>query len=103
MAPRTTSTGTKPWPRATGSRLPVRRHQNSETTRREAPLGGPIWKNHTFFFMNYEQQNYRQALTAPGTTPSARLGLRSHRSNGQRWRASKSARSDADQYSLAGQ
>jgi hypothetical protein len=34
-------------------------------------LGGPIWKNHTFFFMNYEQQNYRQALTSPGTTPSA--------------------------------
>jgi hypothetical protein len=34
-------------------------------------VGGPIVKNHTFFFMNYEQQNYRQALTAPGTTPSA--------------------------------
>ena len=34
-------------------------------------LGGPIWKNHTFFFMNYEQQNYKQALTAVGTTPSA--------------------------------
>jgi hypothetical protein len=34
-------------------------------------LGGPIVKNHTFFFFNYEQQNYRQALTAPGTTPSA--------------------------------
>ncbi|MFZ0590958.1 MAG: carboxypeptidase-like regulatory domain-containing protein, partial [Bryobacteraceae bacterium] len=34
-------------------------------------LGGPIVKNHTFFFMNYEQQNYRQALSAPGTTPSA--------------------------------
>jgi Carboxypeptidase regulatory-like domain len=34
-------------------------------------LGGPIWRNHTFFFMNYEQQNYRQALSAPGTTPSA--------------------------------
>jgi hypothetical protein len=33
-------------------------------------LGGPIVKNHTFYFMNYEQQNYRQALTAPGTTPS---------------------------------
>jgi hypothetical protein len=33
-------------------------------------LGGPIVRNHTFFFMNYEQQNYRQALTAPGTTPS---------------------------------
>lgn len=34
-------------------------------------VGGPIVKNHTFFFINYEQQNYRQALTAPGTTPSA--------------------------------
>ena len=34
-------------------------------------LGGPIVKNHTFYFMNYEQQNYKQALTAPGTTPSA--------------------------------
>ena len=34
-------------------------------------LGGPIWKNHTFFFMNYEQQNYKQALTAVGTTPSS--------------------------------
>ncbi len=34
-------------------------------------LGGPILKNRTFFFMNYEQQNYKQALTAPGTTPSA--------------------------------
>jgi len=34
-------------------------------------LGGPIWRNHTFFFMNYEQQNYREALTAVGTTPSA--------------------------------
>ena len=34
-------------------------------------LGGPIVKNNTFFFMNYEQQNYRQALSAPGTTPSA--------------------------------
>ena len=33
-------------------------------------LGGPIVRNHTFFFMNYEQQNYRQALSAPGTTPS---------------------------------
>ncbi|HXW89725.1 MAG TPA: carboxypeptidase regulatory-like domain-containing protein [Terriglobales bacterium] len=33
-------------------------------------LGGPIWRNHTFFFINYEQQNYKQALTAPGTTPS---------------------------------
>jgi len=34
-------------------------------------LGGPIVKNHTFFFFNYEQQNYRESLTAVGTTPSA--------------------------------
>ena len=34
-------------------------------------LGGPIVKNHTFFFMDYEQQNYKEALTAVGTTPSA--------------------------------
>ncbi|MGA3042257.1 MAG: TonB-dependent receptor, partial [Bryobacteraceae bacterium] len=34
-------------------------------------LGGPILRNNTFFFVNYEQQNYKQALTAPGTTPSA--------------------------------
>ncbi|MGA2590540.1 MAG: hypothetical protein ABSH32_11530 [Bryobacteraceae bacterium] len=34
-------------------------------------LGGPIVKNNTFFFVNYEQQNYEQALSAPGTTPSA--------------------------------
>jgi hypothetical protein len=34
-------------------------------------LGGPIVRNHTFFFMDYEQQNYREALTAVGTTPSA--------------------------------
>ena len=34
-------------------------------------LGGPIVKNHTFFFMDYEEQKYKEALTAPGTTPSA--------------------------------
>jgi hypothetical protein len=33
-------------------------------------LGGPIVKNNTFFFMDYEEQLYKQALTAPGTTPS---------------------------------
>jgi hypothetical protein len=34
-------------------------------------LGGPIWKNRTFFFLTYEQQNYVAAQTAEGTTPSA--------------------------------
>jgi hypothetical protein len=33
-------------------------------------LGGPIWKNHTFFFLTYEQQNYVAGQTAEGTTPS---------------------------------
>ncbi len=33
-------------------------------------LGGPIWKNHTFFFLTYEQQNYVAGNTAEGTTPS---------------------------------
>ncbi len=34
-------------------------------------LGGPIWHNHTFFFLTYEQQNYVAGNTAQGTTPSA--------------------------------
>lgn len=33
-------------------------------------LGGPIWRNHTFFFLTYEQQNYVAGNTAQGTTPS---------------------------------
>ena len=33
-------------------------------------LGGPIWKNKTFFFVTYEQQNLRTGNTAQGTTPS---------------------------------
>ena len=36
-------------------------------------VGGPIWKNHTFFFMTYEQQLYNGADTALGTVPSAAL------------------------------
>jgi hypothetical protein len=34
-------------------------------------FGGPIWKNRTFFFMTYEQQNYIAADSAEGTVPSA--------------------------------
>ncbi len=34
-------------------------------------LGGPIWRNHTFFFLTYEQQNFVAGNTAQGTAPSA--------------------------------
>lgn len=34
-------------------------------------LGGPIWHNHTFFFLTYEQQDFVAGNTAQGTTPSA--------------------------------
>ena len=33
-------------------------------------LGGPIWRNHTFFFLTYEQQNFVAGNTAQGTAPS---------------------------------
>ena len=33
-------------------------------------LGGPIWRNHTFFFLTYEQQNFVAGNTAEGTAPS---------------------------------
>ena len=33
-------------------------------------LGGPIWRNHTFFFLTYEQQIFKAGNTAQGTTPS---------------------------------
>jgi hypothetical protein len=33
-------------------------------------LGGPIWRNHTFFFLTYEQQNFIAGNTAVGTTPT---------------------------------
>ncbi len=34
-------------------------------------LGGPIWKNHTFFFLTYAQPNHVADNTAQGTVPSA--------------------------------
>ena len=33
-------------------------------------LGGPIWKNHTFFFASYEGLRLRQPLTATTLVPS---------------------------------
>ncbi|QEE29120.1 TonB-dependent receptor [Terriglobus albidus] len=34
-------------------------------------IGGPIWKDHTFFFFGYEGQRIRQAVTAVATVPTA--------------------------------
>lgn len=35
-----------------------------------ATLGGPVWKNRTFFFFGYEGQRIRQAVTAQATVPT---------------------------------
>jgi hypothetical protein len=34
-------------------------------------LGGPIWKDHLFFFLNYEKFERESAASAPGLTPSS--------------------------------
>lgn len=34
-------------------------------------VGGPIWKNHTFFFFNSEWQRFRTTLTSNAAVPSA--------------------------------
>lgn len=47
---------------------PVQKFRNNQPG---GSLGGPIWKNHTFFFLTYEQQNLKTGNTAQGTTPSA--------------------------------
>jgi hypothetical protein len=36
-----------------------------------ASVGGPIWKDHTFFFLNGEAQRFRTTTTASQTTPTA--------------------------------
>jgi hypothetical protein len=36
-----------------------------------ATLGGPLWKNHVFFFANYEKFERTQVASAPTMTPSA--------------------------------
>ncbi len=35
-----------------------------------ATLGGPIWKDHIFFFLNYEKFNRESAASVPGFTPA---------------------------------
>ncbi len=46
---------------------PVQKLRNNQEG---GSLGGPIWKNHTFFFLTYEQQNFTAGNTAQGTAPS---------------------------------
>ncbi len=36
-----------------------------------ASVGGPVWKDHTFFFLNGEVQRFRTTRTASQTTPTA--------------------------------
>lgn len=36
-----------------------------------ASVGGPIWKDHTFFYLNGEAQRFRTTRTAAQTTPTA--------------------------------
>ncbi len=52
----------------TPSTSPVQALRNNQEG---GSLGGPIWRNKTFFFLTYEQQVYLAGNTAQGTTPSA--------------------------------
>lgn len=52
----------------TPSTSPVQELRNNQEG---GSLGGPIWRNKTFFFVTYEQQVYLAGNTAQGTTPSA--------------------------------
>lgn len=48
------------------SKNPVLRNENHGFS-----LGGPIWKNRTFFFLTYEKQKFTAGNTAQATVPSA--------------------------------
>lgn len=50
---------------------PGTRVQELRNNQEGGSLGGPIWRNKTFFFVTYEQQVYLAGNTAQGTTPSA--------------------------------
>ena len=48
-----------------GSKNPLLRNENYGFS-----LGGPIWKNKTFFFLTYEKQKFTAGNTAEATVPS---------------------------------
>ena len=48
-----------------GSTPPFKRNQFG------GALGGPLWKNHTFFFMDYEGNRQSTGITNTVTVPSA--------------------------------
>ena len=65
------SAATTPWVRATSS---TRRDDPQDPYVRNdfgASLGGPIWKDRTFFFLNGEVQRFRTTRTSSQTTPTA--------------------------------
>ncbi|MBI3684736.1 MAG: TonB-dependent receptor [Acidobacteria bacterium] len=53
--------------RAGRSRPPLRRNQFGAT------FGGPVWKNHTFFFLSYQGTRVREPRTAGTTVPAGQM------------------------------
>ncbi len=64
-------------------------------------LGGPIWRNHTFFFLTYEQQNFTAGNTAQGTTPSQAWVSAAEQVLAENGVAGKSGFAELDQHPLA--
>src|ERR1700738_5263889 len=58
-------TDAKPYFTASGAKTPSFKQNTFGGT-----IGGPIWKDRTFFFFGYEGQRIRQAVTAQATVPT---------------------------------
>ena len=58
-------TDAKPYFTQAGARTPSFKQNTFGAT-----VGGPIWKDHTFFFFGYEGQRIRRAVTATATVPT---------------------------------
>ena len=62
---RNEATDAKPYFTQSGSKTPSFKQNTFGAT-----IGGPVWKDHTFFFFGYEGQRIRQAFTAQSTVPT---------------------------------